>query len=140
MSFGKTSFGIPYLNAEDADGTNIIVNAWPKALAPTNMAQVGELNERVYNQLSTYLGDMSRSRVFTAENCFALNVVLQRIQNEKQLLHLTQNHAQALDLRFFLNLYNLAHNRYRGDLAKDYRAVTEGLPRFSVDVANKGCS
>ena len=137
MSFGKTSFGIPYLNAEDADGTNIVIDAWPNALAPTNIVQVAELNERVYNQLSNVL-TMSRSDVLTAERCFALNVVLQRIQNEKQILHLTQNHAQALDLRFFLNLYNLGHNRYKGDLAKDYRAVTEGLRDFLWALRTRG--
>lgn len=128
MSYGKTSCIIPLKAAEDAQGSNIVVAAWPKGLDPTNRAQVSKLNSTVLHQGSQLL-TISRSQPLPPERILALNTVLTRVRG-REILHMTQRNAQALELRFFLTLHNLARNRYKKEFIDEHSAVAVGLKDF----------
>lgn len=94
---GKTTLIEPLLLAIRADGKRTQNLASPDQFARTNVDRIGELNRKIWDQIS-YVLTFSRSKQLSSEQLDALRVLFQGIREHGELLHLTQRNAQGLDL------------------------------------------
>ncbi len=111
MSFGKTYFGIPTIDAFEADGKKIIFNIWPSPVAETNTHQISQQSKKIFDQTANTL-HFNRSMPLDLKNLDAIWVLLQRALNLGETINMTKEDAQSLELLFIGQLYRqLTHKK-----------------------------
>lgn len=104
MSLGKSYFCIPTANAYEADGSQIVVNLWPKEMFETVLRQLSHQSQRLFKQSINAL-HFDRSRPLDTRELRSFLHLLRRAMEEKESIHMVKEDAQALELLFIDQLY-----------------------------------
>lgn len=110
MSFGKTFFGVPTIDAYTADGSVIVFNAWVPGMFGTNTRQITTQSKHVYNQTANAL-IFRRNIPLKIENLSALIVLLKTALEQGETINLEKESAQALELIFIEKLFNASNKK-----------------------------
>ena len=110
MSFGKTYFGIPTIDAFEADGKKVVFNIWPLSMVETNTRQIGTQSKQIFDQMIN-VQRFGRSIPLTAENFESIFVLLQRAMDNGETINMTKEDAQALELILIDYLHRELHQR-----------------------------
>lgn len=99
MGSGKTWYGIPQTDYFSADGEQLMINVWPAAVAPTNIATIGEQSKDILAQAVNSMS-FSRLQEWTAEKLWGLAKVFDRTRLERQQMNVTKESLQSFELCF----------------------------------------
>ncbi len=132
MSLGKTWFCIPSLDALLADGSSIVVNAWVSPMVETNTRLSSIQNEKVFQQ-RTHRLRFDRSIPFTERNLRAILLLCRRAEECGEVINLSKEDAQALDLLFFDQLCKKGPPQMAEILAE----ILEKLEEIGIVIADE---
>lgn len=109
MSYGKTFFCIPTMDAFMADGKNIVFNVWPTPLVETNTRQIGVHGYNALRQKANRL-HFHRNLPFSIKNLQATLIILQRALELGETNNLSKEDVEALELLFIEELHGTKKN------------------------------
>ncbi len=132
MSLGKTWFCIPTLDAILADGASIVVNAWVSPMVETNTRLSSIQNEKVFHQ-RTHRLRFDRNIPFTEKNLRAILLLCRRAKECGEVINLSKEDAQALDLLFFDQLCKKGAPQMAEILAE----ILETLEEIGIVIADE---
>lgn len=123
MGSGKTWYGIPETDFFGANGDQIMINIWPAAVAPTNIAGIGRQSLKVLSQVANAL-QLSRGTHWVKDKLWAIKRLFERTRLQRQQMNMTKESLQAFELCFIEQAL-----KYRKDGKKD-TDVKDSLRHF----------
>lgn len=141
MSLGKTWYGVPTTNAFEADGTKIVFDIFPSAIAATNIRQIGSQARTIFNQTVNVL-QFNRRQGLVKVNLDTVALILERSMQQREIISMTREDIQALELMYLDGLLRLKNaNTFRNynskNLILDVAKILQSVRRFGKVVGDE---
>lgn len=141
MSLGKTWYGVPTTNAFEADGTKIVFDIFPSAIAATNIRQIGSQARTIFNQTVNVL-QFNRRQGLVKVNLDTVALILQRSMQQREIISMTREDIQALELMYLDGLHRLKNastfrNYNSKNLILDVAKILQSVRRFGKVVGDE---
>ncbi len=110
MGSGKTVFGTPMTDFFGSDGSQIVANFFPDALAPENIQDLSSRSMNFFGQTANAF-KISRDNPPNEENLWGLHRLLMRALDQKESLNGCKKDFQALQLLFIEEAHKAIHQK-----------------------------